>query len=31
MSEETNQNHIKLNNATTLNFVSDVREQPTSK
>lgn len=30
MSEETNQNH-KLNKATTLNFVSDVREQPTTK
>lgn len=30
LSEETNQNH-KLKNATTLNFVSDVREQPTSK
>lgn len=30
LSEETNQDH-KLKNATTLNFVSDVREQPTSK
>lgn len=30
VSEETNQNH-KLKNATILNFVSDVREQPTSK